>query len=115
MKLFIAILFLILLSKQSFCQPEPCTCNATVNLSFPHADNAMSGKVIVEWDVDSLGFYSNAVVVQSLRKEYDDEALKKVKELIRLENICRRRCKIPAAYPPGKRRLPIVFSSAEDE
>ena len=115
MKKLIAAIFFLFSYKQSFSQQEPCTCDIIVSIKTVSADSAVSGKVIIEWAVDSAGLYSNPVVIQHLLKPYDDEALRAIKELIKKYNGCIMRCKRMIKQMPGKKNIAINFTQADEE
>ena len=65
-----------------------------VNISYPRGVSGINGTVVVEWDVDSLGYYSNVIVVQSLGKLFDEEALRVANKMNTLHNNCLRKYKV---------------------
>lgn len=114
MKFFLCVVVLTFFATNSFTQAEPCTCSGSIIFSAPRNEEPLTGKVIVEFDVDSMGLYSTPVVVKSLNPGHDSEALKSVKQMIRMWNSCRTRCKILLRQIPGSKRITVAFTVEQE-
>ena len=115
-----AFLFLLILNvivNNSIAQitkdTASCSCTASVNISYPKGVSGINGTVVVECDVDTLGFYSNVIIVQSLGKLFDEEALRVANKMSILHNNCLRKCKVNVKRMPKKLGWPFTFLEAE--
>src|SRR5688572_15322822 len=102
----IILLYIIFLSVSSNAQDsKACSCYHIVKPPvYPKraAENSISGKVVIELDVDSLSIFSNPVIKQGLGFGCDEEALKQVNRQIERYNECRRKCGYRGRCTPGK-------------
>jgi hypothetical protein len=120
MKIFIILfLFISIFSNPLFSQIKlidtVCNCSKASNLRYPKEEYDITGTVIVEFDIDSTFNFSNPIIVQSLGKNFDAEALRVINEQIKFNNTCINACKRKIKYTPKKLRLPITFSGPKDD
>jgi TonB family protein len=92
-----------------------CICTHKSELRNPDNPNEISGTVIVEFDMDSLGLFSNAKVIQSLGKSFDNEVLRVINEQIFFLNRCRKKCFTIKKQIPKKLKQAITFVNPADD
>jgi Gram-negative bacterial TonB protein C-terminal len=117
-KFIIILLFILSFCDSLFCQTKStdtiCNCSKVSNLKYPKEEDGITGTVIVEFDVDSMCHFSNPIIVQSLGKNFDAEAMRVVTEQIKFNNFCINACKIKSNCLLRKIRLPITFTSPQE-
>src|SRR5690349_13436050 len=88
-----------------------CACHNTVRLKYSKKaeENRISGKVLIEVDVDSFCLFSNPVIKKGLGYGCDEEALKQVRGLIEGYNACRRKCQLRSRCTAGKFIQTVTF------
>lgn len=74
----------------------------------------MSGTVIVEFEMDSIGLLSNAKIIKSLGTNFDNEASRVINEQIFFLNRCRKKCLLKGKQIPKKIKQSITFMSPTD-
>ncbi len=84
MKNIFLLIMSITISKFLFAQikviDSNCNCSYQSKLKYPDVENGLGGTVLVEFEVDSVGFFFNAKVIQSIGKNFDNEALRVINE-----------------------------------
>jgi TonB family protein len=91
-----------------------CKCFHQSQLKYPIDETGISGTVIIEFEMDSSGYLSNPLVIQSVGKKFDDEALRVINEQILFLNRCRHNCKNKRKQTPNKLKQPITFTSSDE-
>lgn len=91
---------------------DSCACSAISHIKFPGNYNGPYGTVIIEFEVDSVCFYSNPAVIKSVSRELGEAALATMKDQIGQLNRCRIKCEFRNCK---KEKLKQPFSFCPDD
>ncbi len=104
----------IIFAQQSNNDTTVCKCNKTFNVNYPNVaeEDEMDGTVIVEYEIDSTCLQTNPIIIQSLGKLFDKEALRVVKLMIAFNNTCVLKCKF-SSCKMTKKKFPLTFKKSD--